>query len=116
MDHFKVWILKVIFHLLLKYLLHYSLGNGIGDDGAVALGKALEMNTTLSSLCLNSKSNVYRTVRKFFFEFLENHIRMEGATALSKALKTNTSLQSLFLSGKYGFLNCSIDMCVRQFN
>jgi hypothetical protein len=49
--------------------------NGIGDEGAIALAKALKTNTTLVYLYIN-----------------KNNIGDEGAIALAEALKTNTTL------------------------
>ncbi|GBG24321.1 Leucine-rich repeat serine/threonine-protein kinase 2 [Hondaea fermentalgiana] len=52
--------------------------NGIGDKGAKALAKALETNTTLQLLGLNT-----------------NNIGSEGHTSLANALKQNRRLQTL---------------------
>lgn len=55
-------------------------GNFIGDEGAKAIAKALELNTTLTELILWS-----------------NTIRNQGATAIAKALESNCTLVSLCL-------------------
>ena len=52
-------------------------GNNIGDEGATAIAKALETNTTLSSWIVYNK------------------IGYEGATAIAKAMETNTTLSDL---------------------
>ena len=51
-------------------------------NGATAIAKALETNTTLSELNLDY-----------------NNIGDEGATAIAKALETNTTLSELNLGG-----------------
>ena len=58
----------------------FGTANKIGDEGAKALAKALETNTTLEKMCL--------TVNK---------IGDEGAKALADALSMNTSLKMLTL-------------------
>ena len=52
--------------------------NGIGIEGAAAMGKALEVNASL----------IYLNLHK-------NAIGDEGATAIGKALAVNTSLTNL---------------------
>ena len=62
---------------------YLSLGeNQIGDEGAKAIGKTLQTNTSLQFLNLD-----------------DNQIGNEGAKAIGKALQTNTSLLNLDLSG-----------------
>ena len=56
-------------------------GNQIGATGAAALAKALEFNSSLTSLNLS-----------------DNEIKEKGAAALAKALKSNSSLTSLNLN------------------
>ena len=59
-----------------KQILHYrseSVYNNIGDEGATAIAKALETNTTLSKL-----------------DLMYNNIGDEGATAIAKALEKIT--------------------------
>jgi len=55
--------------------------NHIGDQGAQFLAKALETNTTLTTL-----------------DLCNNHIGDQGAQFLAKALETNTTLTTLDLS------------------
>ena len=90
-------------------LLHLDLSyNKIGDEGATALAKALEGNTTLKKLILFSiqisdegatalaeamKGNT--TMQTLYLSF--NQISDKGATALAKAMKGNTTLQKLDL-------------------
>ncbi len=57
-------------------------GNGIGDEGAKVLAKALEGNTVLQSLELGN-----------------NNIGSDGVVALSKALAKTNSLKTLYLRG-----------------
>jgi len=55
--------------------------NGIGDEGAIALAKALKTNITLAQLFIN-----------------KNNIGANGAIAIAEALKTNTTLTALYMS------------------
>jgi hypothetical protein len=87
---------RVIFHV-------YS-GNQIGKEGAEALARSLERNSSLTSLILLGTlcridafsacviSHVYSA----------NQIRKEGATALARALERNSSLIHLYLDRNPG--------------
>ena len=68
------------------YIIDAGSDNNIGDEGATAIAKALETNTTLSEL-----------------DLYHNNIGDEGATAIAKALETNTTLSKLDLN-KFGDL------------
>ena len=80
--------------------------NRIGKEGARALSKALEANTTLQSLdlfCEQEESVVdgwIADIANNQHQQAVNDIGAEGARALSEALKTNTTLQSLNLRGE----------------
>ena len=55
--------------------------NGFGDEGALAVGKALETNTFLDELDLSS-----------------NRIGPDSCVGLSKSLRINTNLKTLAVS------------------
>ena len=80
-------------------------GNNIGDTGAASLGEALESNTTLAKLHLESDymTNIQRAyINNSLFPFLfistGNWIGDTAAASLSESLKSNTTLIELCLS------------------
>jgi hypothetical protein len=73
--------LLLLLHVLPRTRLNLE-GNQIGDAGTIGLGKALEVNATLTDLDLSY-----------------NQIGDAGAIALCKALDVNATLTMLFLWG-----------------
>ena len=74
--------------------------NKIRVEGARALGEALNANTTLVSLNLDSVQQQQwkcQTTTQQQRHKTGNKIGVEGAHALSEALKVNTTLQTLHL-------------------
>ena len=76
-------------------------GDGISAEGARVLGKALLVNTTLTSLNLagesqrkNKPNNEIAPMKK---TKTGNKVRGEGACALGEALKINSTLKALDL-------------------
>ena len=82
-----------------------SIGNNIGDTGAISLGKSLKSNKTLTELNLTCDNKRKRhtknpsTNHSFPFHFIStvNKIGDSGASSLSEALKSNTALTTLSL-------------------
>ena len=66
------------------------IGNGIGDEGAKAIGESLKINTSLTELYLSGDEKKWK-------KWIENEIGDEGAKVISESLKINTSLTSLSL-------------------
>jgi len=86
--------------------------NNIGDNGAIALGKALKNNKTLQELSIGIfriKSEIKQMIWLFHLFWFnkramkptnigENKISDNGAIALGKALENNKTLQTLYIS------------------
>ena len=78
----------------------------MGDEGAIALSKALKENTTLTKLYLNSEQTLTRNggqneiPQNSLRHNTVNFIGKEGMRHLSKALETNTTLTLLSVGGK----------------
>ena len=76
-------------------------GDGISAEGARALGKALLVNTTLTSLNLagehQRKNKSKNEITPMAKTKTGNKVRGEGACALGEALKINTTLKTLDL-------------------
>ena len=75
------------------------IGNKIGDEGAKAIGEALMINTSLTSLKLASDEKIWneKERRNEKEEWIDNQIGYEGAQSISGSLKINTSLTTLYL-------------------
>jgi len=84
-------------------------GNGIGDSGAIAIGKSLETNNSLTKLKLNwnligSEGGIaigdalQHNFTLTSLNLWDNKIGASGAERLADALIVNTSLQELNLS------------------
>ena len=76
----------------------------MGDEGARALSEALKVNTTLTSLNLESAQQQEQDKDEQMHELSHNiktgnKISDEGAFALSETLKVNTTLTTLKLGG-----------------
>ena len=90
--------------------------NNIEDEGAIALGKALKKNKSLTELMLNTcnigpngvialaaaLSESTAVLKKLALSY--NNIGDKGATAIGNALKTNSTLEELWL------INCEIGL------
>ena len=80
---------------------HSLTSNAIGDRGAKALGQALRINITLTTLLLGiffsfSSLSIFFTVRSFLvFSLHSNDIGHEGAEAIGGALQKNCTLATL---------------------
>lgn len=82
----------------------FQIDNCIGDEGLMALSKALHRNGHITEFYIWSEQNIIFFVSPqcdsfFFFLFAQkgNNIGDEGAKAISEALKFNTTLTSLGL-------------------
>ena len=71
--------------------------NKIGAEGAAAIGEALKVNGSLTSLDVRS-----------------NNIGPKGAAAFGEALKVNGSLTSLDVSGYYNYLDAASEELLRD--
>jgi hypothetical protein len=80
---------------------HVYSGNGIGREGAEALARSLELNSSLASLDLTGTLCRYGCAPRacHFSRVLGNEIGTEGAEVLARSLERNSSLTSLRLSG-----------------
>jgi hypothetical protein len=92
--------------------------------GALYLGEALQVNSTLTDLYLAGEGSLHRPApfcphynivpyeNKFALGFCaENNIGDEGAEYLAKALRENSTLKTLHLRGK-GSLHCPVMLCL----
>ena len=70
----------------------HTTGNQIGDSGAESISRALQSNTSLTSL--NIKCVLF-IVLKHRSHTTGNQIGDSGAESISRALQSNTSLTSL---------------------
>ena len=81
--------------------------NGIGDEGASALGDALKTNATLTKLSLRCEQQDHKETQQeqgkhngTWCDRAGNEIGVEGARGLGDALMTNTTLTWLDLGGE----------------
>ena len=81
--------------------------NGIGEEGARALGDALKTNTTLTEMVLICEQQDHKQTQQeqgrhngTWSDWTDNRIGDEGARALGGALKTNTTLTKLNMEGE----------------
>ena len=73
---------------------HTTTGNNIGDSGAESISRALQSNTSLTSLDISGVLFLF----KHLSHTTVNYIGDSGAENISKALQSNTSLTSLGIS------------------
>jgi Ran GTPase-activating protein (RanGAP) involved in mRNA processing and transport len=76
-------------------------GNQIGKEGAEALARSLERNSSLTSLHLSRtlcRNRHLLRARVISHVYSGNQIGNEGAEALARSLERNSSLTSLHLS------------------
>ena len=72
----------------------HTTDNHIGDSGAESISRALQSNTSLTSLDISSVCCFM-----LMFHTTDNDIGDSGAESISRALQSNTSLTSLNISG-----------------
>jgi len=103
-----------VFLHLLVLLFSLPVGNKIGDEGAIAIGKAIEKNGALKRLTL-SRMTFFSPCLFYFYVFsmsffspvlffvvlyslpVGNELGAEGAIAIGKAIEKNGTLKRLML-------------------
>jgi hypothetical protein len=97
-----------------RVISHVYSGNQIGKEGAEALARSLERNSSLTSLHLSGTLCRYRCVpraRVISHVYSDNQIGKEGAKALARSLERNSSLTSLNLWGTFCRYGCVPRAC-----
>ena len=67
--------------------------NEIGDDGAEHIARALEKNTTITTVDLSGSGSYYNRIVPNF--------GVSGAEHLARALKKNATITEIYLSGRW---------------
>lgn len=81
------------------YIFIIFLDNQLCEEEGTILGKALLLNSTLSSLILRCMKRVLYLYLLNLFIFADNQIRDVGSQAIGQALVLNSSLTVLDLEG-----------------
>ena len=91
----------LIFFVCIFLFMFHTTGTQIGDSGAESIARALQSNTSLTSLDISGVCCVIH-----MFHTTDNQIGYSGAESISRALQSNTSLTSLDIFRVYFFYSC----------